>query len=295
MRVKKAVITAGGLGTRLLPASKEIPKEMFPLFSLSEGVIGLKPIIHIVFESLFSIGIREFCFIVGRGKRVIEDYFTPDVSFLELLRSRGLSDRAKDLEKFYSMVLQSRIFFINQPIPKGFGDAVLQGEPFVGNEQFLLHAGDDVVLSLDYAHLRRLVKIFEEYDADGIVLVEEVEDPRAYGVVLGKVIDNYGSVLRLTDIVEKPEKPPSNIAVVAIYAFKPKIFNYIRRVEPDNKGEVQLTQAIKLMIDDGGEVYGVKLRPEEKRLDVGTPQTCWKALYESYYWVSSHLMGERHE
>jgi len=295
MRVKKAVITAGGLGTRLLPASKEIPKEMLPLFSLNEGAIGLKPTIHIVFESLFNIGIREFCFIVGRGKRVIEDYFVPDVGFLELLQSRGLSERAKDLGKFHSMVLQSRIFFINQPIPRGFGDAVLRGEPFVGDKPFLLHAGDDVVLSRGYAHLKRLIKVFEEYDADGAVLVEEVEDPRAYGVVLGKVVDDYGSVLRLTEIVEKPEKPPSNIAIVAIYAFKPKIFNYIRRVEPDDKGEVQLTQAIKLMIEDGGEVYGVKLGPGEKRLDVGTPQTYWRALHESYRWTLNHLMSERHE
>ena len=291
MGVKKAVITAGGLGTRLLPVSKEIPKEMLPLFSLSNGVIGLKPIVHMVFENLFSVGVREFCFIVGRGKRVLEDYFTPDVGFVDLLQSKGLGGRVECLKKFYSMVFESKIFFINQPVPKGFGDAVLHAEPFVGDESFLLHAGDDVVLSRNCDHFRRLVGVFEEYDADATVLIEEVEDPRAYGVALGKAVDNYGNVLRLIDIVEKPEKPPSNIAVIAIYVFKPKIFNYIRMVEPDSRGEIQLTHAVKLMIDDGGEVYGVKLRPGEKRLDVGTPRTYWSALYESYHWALNQLLS----
>jgi len=251
MGVGNAVITAGGLGTRLLPFSKEIPKEMLPLFSLSDGNIGLKPIVHIVFRNLFSVGVREFCFVIGRGKRVLEDYFTPDVGFVELLQSKGLSERVESLKMFYSMVFKSRIFFINQPTPRGFGDTVLHAEPFVGDKPFLLYAGDDVVLSRNCSHLKRLVKVCEEYDADAVILIEEVEDPRAYGVVTGKAVDNYGNVLRLTEIVEKPEKSPSNLAVIAIYVFKPKIFNYIKIVEPDSRGETQLTPAVKLMMDDG--------------------------------------------
>jgi len=291
MAIKKAVITAGGLGTRLLPVSKEVPKEMLPLFSLSNNVIGLKPVVHMVFEGLFKSGIREFCFVVGKGKRVIEDYFTPDINFINILQSKGLGDRVKCLRKFYSMVFKSKIFFINQPEPRGFGDAVLHAEPFVGNETFLLHAGDDVVLSCNYDHFKRLISVFEGFNADAAILLEEVEDPRAYGVALGRAVDNYGNILRLTDIVEKPEKPPSNIAVIAIYVFKPKIFNYIRKVKPDSKGEIQLTYAIKLMIDDGCEVYGVKLKPGERRLDVGTPQTYWKSLYESYSWALNKLLN----
>ena len=290
MNVRKAVITTGGLGTRLLPVSKEIPKEMLPLFSLSNGVIGLKPIVHMVFEDLFQVGIKEFCFIVGRGKRVLEDYFTPDTSFIDLLQHRGLSDRAQCLKEFYSMVFRSKIFFINQPEPRGFGDAVLHAEPFVVGEPFLLHAGDDVVLSHNCDHFRRLIKVFEDYDADATVLIEEVEDPRAYGVALGKAVDNYGNILKITDVVEKPEEPPSNIVVIAIYVFKPKIFNYIREVKPDGSGEIQLTQAVKLMINNGGEVYGVRLGSNERRLDVGTPQTYWKALYESHQWALKRLL-----
>jgi len=258
-----------------------------PLLSVSNGVVGLKPVIHIVFESLFNVDIREFCIVVGRGKRVLEDYFTLDTDFVELLESRGLSDRVEELKRFYSMVSQSRIFFVNQPTPRGFGDAVLRAEPFVGDKPFVLHAGDDVVVNGDYDHLKRLFRVFEEHDA--VLLLEEVDDPRTYGVVAGKAIGDSGSVLKIVDIVERPEKPPSNLAVVAVYMFKPSIFSYIRRVEPDSRGEIQLTTAIKFMIDYGHDVYGVKLRSDEKRLDVGIPQSYWRALYESYQWASSNL------
>jgi len=290
MTISKAVITAAGLGTRLLPMTKEVPKEMLPLFSISNGSISLKPVIHMVFESLVDTGIGQFCFIVGRGKRVLEDYFTPDSNFVQLFESRGLTYRARELLKFYSILNNVKISFINQPEPKGFGDAVLRAESFVGSEPFLLHAGDDVVLSSNSNHLRKLIRVFVEYDADGVVLVEEVEDPRPYGVIVGKAIDSYGNVLRILDIVEKPKEPPTNIATIAIYVFKPKIFSHIREVKLDEHGEIQLTAAIKIMVDDGCDVYAVKLKPGEKRLDVGTPQSYWKALFESYQWSLKRLL-----
>ena len=290
MAVKKAVITAAGLGTRLLPMTKEVPKEMLPLFSASNGSIGLKPVIHMVFESLINVDISEFCFVVGRGKRVLEDYFTPDSNFAQLLESRGLIYRAKELLKFYSIINSVKVFFINQPKPKGFGDAVLRTESFVGDEPFLLHAGDDVILSSNGDHLRRLMEVFTKHDADGVILVEEVEDPRPYGVIIGKAVNSYGNVLRVLDIIEKPREPPTNIAAIAIYIFKPKIFSYIKEVKPDERGEIQLTAAIKAMVDDGCDVYAIKLKPSEKRLDVGTPQSYWKALFESYQRALKRLL-----
>jgi len=111
--VRKAVITAAGLGTKLLPFTKEFPKEMLPLFASTSGGLGLKPVIQIVFESLWMAGFRDFCVVVGRGKRVIEDYFTPDFNFTSQLRARGLGRRVSPLEDFYRMVLESRIFFVN--------------------------------------------------------------------------------------------------------------------------------------------------------------------------------------
>lgn len=289
--IRKAVITAAGLGTRLLPLTKEVPKEMLPLFIYTLNGISFKPVIQIVFESLHSFGVHEFCFIVGRGKRVIEDYFTPDKSFLDLLNSRDLGYRAKVLKEFYKLIKNAKIFFVNQPEPRGFGDAVLYAEPFVASEPFILHAGDDVVISRGNDHLNRLIKVFQEYNADCVILAEEVEDPKAYGVITGKAVDDLGHILRVLDIVEKPKKPPSNIATIAIYIFKPIIFDFLRRVEPDNTGEIQLTNAIRLMVKDGYRVFAVKLYPHEKRLDVGNPEKYWYALKCSYEYAIKNLLA----
>lgn len=286
-RIRKAVITAAGLGTRLLPNTKEIPKEMLPVFDLDpNGSLCLKPVIHKVFETLYEAGIREFCFIVGRGKRAIEDYFTPDPLFLHLVREKRLEERALALERFYNMILDSKIYFINQPVPRGFGDAVLTAEGFVGGEPFILHAGDDVVLSRGNDHVKRLLEVYGEYGGDVVLLAEEVEDPRAYGVIVPEPVGGRGDVVRIADIVEKPREPPSNLAVIGIYVLHPRIFDVLRRTEPDEKGELQLTDGIRLMLREGGRGYALLLRRGEKRLDVGTPHSYYRAITESYRYYS---------
>jgi len=283
--VNKAIITAAGLGTRLLPITKEMPKEMLPLFdTFSEKSISLKPVVQIIFELLYTTGFRDFCFVVGRGKRILEDYFTPDFNFIELLRKKHIVNRARELLSFYQMVKDSRIFFVNQPEPIGFGDAVLRAETFIGTDSFLLHTGDNIILGEKGGYVNRLLKTFNDYQADAVILAEEIEFPRSYGVIVSKTLDTRSSILKVLDIVEKPAKPPSNIAVVAVYVFKPKIFEYIKRVKLDERGEIQLTDAIKMLIDDGGDVYAIKLKTNEKRLDIGTTRSYWKALYESYQW-----------
>ena len=290
MTVRKAVITAGGLGTRLLPATKETPKEMLPLFTFneSEGVY-LKPVVQVVFESLYEVGFRDFCFVVGRSKRAVEDHFTPDYQFVHLLEEKGLKCQVEELNRFYRMIVNSKILFVNQPEPRGFGDAVLRAESFVGSEPFLVHAGDDLILSNNGGHLKRLLKAFDENNADVMFLVEEVENPRQYGVVKAEFMEE--GILHVLDIVEKPRKPPSNLAVVAIYVFKPSIFDKLRKTEPDKKGEVQLTDAIKAAIDSGEKVLAVKLHEDEKRLDVGNPRRYWDALCESYEWALNKVKG----
>ena len=142
MRLEKVVITAAGLGTRLLPMSKEMPKEMLPIFVRGVNGLALKPLLQALFEQLYSFGFRDFCFVVGRGKRSIEDHFTPDRGFVKLLRDRGKSALARELESFYEMVENSRILFVNQPEPKGFGHAVLMARPFVGDGLFVVYACD---------------------------------------------------------------------------------------------------------------------------------------------------------
>jgi len=203
MMIRKAVITAGGLGTRLLPVTKETPKEMLPLFTLNaDRDVYLKPVVQVVFESLYEVGFRDFCFVVGRGKRTVENHFTPDYQFIHLLERKGLKYQVEELNRFYRMIIDSKILFVNQPEPRGFGDAVLRAESFVGSEPFLVHAGDDLILSSNGDRLRRLLRTFDEKSADIVFMVEEVSNPRQYGVVKAEFVEE--GTLCVLDIVEKP-------------------------------------------------------------------------------------------
>ncbi|MGQ9595800.1 MAG: sugar phosphate nucleotidyltransferase [Thermoproteota archaeon] len=177
----KVVITAAGLGTRLLPMSKELPKEMLPIFVKSDRGFILKPLLQALFEQLYEFGFREFCFVVGRGKRSIEDHFTPDRDFVRRLGISGKSEFVSDLEHFYDMIESSRIIFINQPEPRGFGHAVLMAKTFVGREPFMVCAGDTYIISKDKKFLKRMMDVFS-YDVTAVLLLQKVSDPRLYGV-----------------------------------------------------------------------------------------------------------------
>jgi UTP--glucose-1-phosphate uridylyltransferase len=270
--LKKAVIPAAGLGTRLLPITKELPKEMLPVVALTKnGQQCLKPMLQAIFEQLYDAGFREFAFIVGRGKRAIEDHFSPDEDFIQYLKNKNKKEIAEELQEFYQKISKSNIVFINQPKPKGFGDAVGRAELFTGNEKFLMQAGDDLIISKNNNHLKKATRTFEEYDADTLFLIEEVPDPRKYGVITGKEIKP--DIFQVTNIIEKPEKPPSNLAIVALYMFKPIIYKAIKEVKPDKNGEIQLAEALKLLIDWNCKVYGLKLKPNERRIDIGTAES----------------------
>ncbi len=275
--IRKVVIPAAGLGTRLLPITKELPKEMLPLFFKGkDDKVHLKPMLQAIFEQLYDEGIREFGFIVGRGKRAIEDHFTPDYSFVDYLRNKNKPELAGELQEFYRKISASTMLFINQPKPKGFGDAVYQAKVFTQNEPFLMHAGDDLVFSRNNRHLKRLIKIFERYGADVAFLAEEVEDPRRYGVIIGNEI--RPNVIEVEKVFEKPKHPPSNLASIAIYVFKPIIYEAIKKVEPDHNGEIQLADAIQILLDWRRKIYVLKLRPGERRIDIGTPETYLEKL-----------------
>jgi len=279
--IKKVVVPAAGLGTRLFPATKEQPKEMLPVFSrLMNGDIGVKPLLHLVFEQLYEADFREFCFVVGRGKRTIEDYFTPDVNCGVMLRERGKVDQAADLEGFYSKLKTSIIMWVNQPEPRGFGDAVLLAQPFVQNEACLVHAGDTYIISEKVAYLKLLMDAYERYNADAAFLVREMKDSRQYGVIEVEEIEK--GVHKVLGAVEKPEDPPTNLAIIPIYVFHPVIFKALEKISPGIGGEVQLTDAIQKIIDWDSKVYAIQLNPSEVWLDIGKPETYWKALSYSY-------------
>jgi len=278
--IRKVVIPAAGIGTRLLPATKEMPKEMLPIFTKgNNGKVCLKPILQAVFEQLYDNGLREFCFIVGRGKRAIGDHFASDNGFVKILKKGNKDDLAIELEEFYEKIGDSSIVFVNQPEPKGFGDSVLRAKPFVG-EDFLVHAGDTCIISPKRRHLSRLVNIHQSHMADATFLVQEVENPRQYGVMEGKETDR--NVYTVGSVTEKPDNPLTNLAIMPIYVFNPVIFKALEVTQPGRGDEIQLTDGIQMLIDWGHKVMAVKLEEDEVKLDIGNPESCWEALSLSY-------------
>ncbi len=270
----KALITAGGIGTRLLPFSKEIPKEMFPIITHDgNNSVQLKPVVQAIFEQFHTVGIRSFYFVVGRGKRAIEDHFCTDPGFLRYLEIKGKLPRS--LSSFYDRVRSSNLAFLNQIEPLGFGDAVLQGRPLIKGD-FIVQAGDTFILSEEEGHLGRLATMHRKYRASATILLQQVPDPRHYGVVEGSYLED--GTLRISSAVEKPETPKSNYAIMPVYIFSDTIFEALSRTEPGCDGELQLTDAIQRLILEGKPVVGVNLRTDELRLDLGSPETMIEAL-----------------
>jgi len=280
--IRKAVVTGAGLGTRLLTVTKEQPKEMLPLFSKNDnGVICVKPLLQIVFEQLYDYGFREFCFIIGRGKRIIEDHFTVDRNFIRQLNNKRKHQLSSTLEHFYRKIEDSTIVWINQPEPKGFGHAALMAKPFVRNEPFLVHAGDTYIFSPHRDnHIKRLLETHRRGNAGATLLLKDVENPKHYGVA--QVEEDGDEVFKVKRVAEKPKRPLTNLAIMPIYVFNPLIMATLEKTEPGVGGEIQLTDGIQNLIENGHKVQAVKLKNDEIRLDVGTPETFWEAIATSY-------------
>jgi UTP--glucose-1-phosphate uridylyltransferase len=279
--VHKVIITAAGLGTRLFPATKEQPKEMLPIFSqTSDGTLSVKPVVQVVFEQLYDAGIKEFCYVVGRGKRSIEDHFTPDADCVRSLEGMGKSSQAIDLKDFYQKLTSSKIMWVNQPETKGFGNAILMAHPFVQNEPCLVHAGDGCIISKDMDYLRKLIDAYERFNADAAFVVLEIDNPKQYGIIEGEEIEP--GIIKVKSAVEKPDDPKTNLAIMAMYVFNPVIFKALEVTKPGKNGEIQLTDAIQKLVDWGLRVYAVKLDKIYIRLDIGSPEIYWEALSVSY-------------
>jgi UTP--glucose-1-phosphate uridylyltransferase len=281
MTIKKAVIPVAGLGTRLLPATKEQPKEMLPIFRKSvNGRRFTQPVVQVVFEQLYDIGIRDFCFVIGRGKRAIEDHFTQDYSFTDRLRQKQKKDSAVELEKFYERLDASSISWINQPDPKGFGDAVLRTAPWVGEQDFVVHAGDAHIISQENRHLKRLISAFYTNEACAGFFVKKTKKPHAKGVVKAYPMGN--ATYQVKEAVEKPTRTSSNLAIEPVYVFRPTIFQCLKSTRPGVGNEIQLTDAIERLIRLGERIIAIELGVHEIRLDVGDPESYAEALKISY-------------
>jgi len=267
--VTKVVITAAGKGTRLLPFTKEMPKEMMPIFSntFANKKVVL-PLLQYIYEQLYSMNFRDYCFVVGREKRSIEDHFTPHEAYLKELSG----DYKKNMKKFYEKLEKSHLVWINQNKPLGFGDAVKRAERYVGEGDFVVHAGDVTILSNTKHPILRLIETSQKNpDVKAILLCKEIKDFQRYGVpTVSKISSNLFSV---NEVVEKPQKPKSNLGILPLYYFKSDIFSSLKKIKPGKGKEFQLTDAIQNLIDKKEKVLAISLNKNEEEVDVGTVES----------------------
>ncbi len=236
MKVRKAIIPAAGLGTRFLPATKAQPKEMLPIVD--------KPTIQYIIEEAIESGIEEILIITGRNKRAIEDHFDRSIELELSLEKKGKDDLLELVRDISEMV---NIHYIRQKEPKGLGHAINCAKSFVGNEPFAVLLGDDIVDS-DTPCLKQLIDVYNEYKTS-ILGVQEVpeKDVNKYGIVDGKHIEN--GVYKVSNLVEKPEveDAPTNVAILGRYIITPDIFEILDNTNPGAGGEIQLTDALKVL------------------------------------------------
>ncbi len=255
--IRKAVFPAGGLGTRFLPATKAMPKEMLTVVD--------KPLIHYAVEEARAAGIEEFIFVTGRGKSVIEDHFDHSYELHDALAARGKTDELARIGEW--MPGPGQVAYTRQQEPLGLGHAVWCARRLVGDEPFAVLLADDLVLSTTPC-LRQLVDVYEETGGN-VVAVMEVprEDTNRYGVL--DVAGDDGRLAEVVGLVEKPDPAaaPSNLTIIGRYIVLPQVFDHLDRQERGAGDEIQLTDALAAMI---GSAPFHGLRFEGKRYDCGT-------------------------
>jgi UTP--glucose-1-phosphate uridylyltransferase len=271
MNIDIAVVPVAGLGTRLLPATKSQPKEMLP--------VGRKPVVQYVIEELTRMGTRQVLFVTGPGKASIENHFDLNSELIQTLRDTGKEELLAELEFERSAV---QYFYTRQRQLLGLGHAVLCARSFVGRRPFIVALGDSIIgMHAESDVIRRMSRCFMERDAVAVIAFEEVplEDVSSYGVASPKTA---GDVFELADVIEKPspEEAPSNLAIAARYILSPAVFDALERQAPGKGGEIQLTDAIRALIREGGKAYGVRLTGGERRYDIGNFDAYFQAFVE---------------
>jgi len=268
-QIQKAVVPAAGKGSRLLPATKSQPKEMLP--------VGRKPVIQYVVEELASANVNNVLIVTGRKKRSIEDHFDEDADWGEL-EDELLPSAAK---------LGVQIFYVRQSQPLGLGHAVSLAQEFTGGEPFVVSLGDSIIWTpRPGSLLQRMIRAHLELKAAATIAVETVpkQHVQRYGIVAPAHSErtSAGEAMRLSDIVEKPsvEEAPSCFAVAARYIFEPVIYDALKETPPSLGNEIQLTDAIRLLVREGYPVYALPLEPDEQRWDIGNFESYFKAFVQ---------------
>jgi UTP--glucose-1-phosphate uridylyltransferase len=275
--IHKCLFPAAGYGTRFLPATKAMPKEMLPIVN--------KPLIQYGVEEALEAGINQIGFITGRGKRAIADHF--DTNF-ELEQQISGTSKEKHLKDIREVMDGSDFVFMRQREMLGLGHAILTGEPMIGNEPFAVVLADDLCAkpteSNDLRALAQLAELYQRYQCS-IIAIEEVpiEDTESYGIISGEEISE--GIYHVTDMVEKPkpEEAPTNMAVIGRYILTPEIFDYLRNTPPGRNGEVQLTDAIKSLAQEH-QVLAVKFKG--RRFDCGSVEGFVEAT--NYYFENEY-------
>ena len=266
MKVKKAVIPAAGLGTRFLPATKAQPKEMLPIVD--------KPAIQYIVEEAVAAGIEDIIIISGRGKRAIEDHFDKSYELENMLKQKNKIAMLEIVENISKM---ANIYYVRQKEPSGLGHAIYIAKSFIGNEPFAVMLGDDIVMSKKPC----IGQMMERYDELGnsIIGVQQVsrEAVSSYGVIGGKKVSE--KLYKISEMVEKPapENAPSNFAIMGRYIINPEIFGCIERTKPGKNNEVQLTDALAMLLENQ-DIYGYEFTGQ--RYDVGNKLGFLKATVE---------------
>ncbi|HEX2272802.1 MAG TPA: UTP--glucose-1-phosphate uridylyltransferase GalU [Acidimicrobiales bacterium] len=264
--VRKAVIPAAGLGTRFLPATKAQPKEMLPVVD--------KPAIQYVVEEAVRSGLRDILIITGRGKRSVEDHFDRSFELEHYLEAAGKSDLLGEMRQIADM---ADIHYVRQGEPRGLGHAVGVARGHVGDEPFAVLLGDDI-MTAESRVLRDMLDIYERYGRSVVALKEfPLQDVSAYGVVRPEQVEE--DLVQVLDLVEKPrpEDAPSNLAVMGRYVFTPEIFDALDRVGPGAGGEIQLTDAMAVLLKEQT-IYGHVF--EQGRYDIGDKLDYLRATVE---------------
>ena len=237
--IRKCLFPAAGYGTRFLPATKAVPKEMLPILT--------KPLLQYSVEEALSAGISNMAIVTGRGKRAIEDHFD---NAYELESQLSGTSKEIYLKNIKEIINKSTFTYVRQKQMLGLGHAILTGEPLIGDEPFAVVLADDLCDCDEDGVISQLIEIYNQHQCS-VVAIEEVpmNQTSKYGIIAGNLVDNSNNTYQVTDMVEKPEEKdaPSNLAIIGRYILTPEIFNTLKNIKPDNSGEIQITDALLVL------------------------------------------------
>jgi UTP--glucose-1-phosphate uridylyltransferase len=257
--IKKCLFPAAGYGTRFLPATKAVPKEMLPILT--------KPLMQYGVEEALSAGITNMAIITGRGKRAIEDHFD---NVYELESQLSGTSKEYYLKEIKGIIKKSTFTYTRQKQMLGLGHAILTGEPLIGDEPFAVILADDLCDCDENSVTSQMIEIHNQYNCS-VVAIEEVpiDQTHKYGIIAGNLVDNSNNIYQVNDMVEKPEKnnAPSNMAIIGRYILTPDIFNILKNIKPDKNGEIQITDALLVQAKQA-KVIAYKFKG--KRFDCGS-------------------------